>query len=274
MCQVENTSAALHIVTTTESIGAKTFTSRLSWLLPRLLFVVLIGAVTVAMGFAVFLLSGVFCLQAGCDGYVVAAAVFAFLNEAESVNAVLTAFNLIIAFWLWRLGRRYFAKRADRAVRGSDKQPTIYLRQFRADQADFARYWSIERLNNELLVEGPALFGLPVPRRLRYKRLEEIVGEEVDRTAPFIAIGNPRERLPELGAARAYRTDKDWQQTVADWMQKAATIIVVAAPSEGLQWELTQIVARGLLSKTIVPFTKSPSGHFTCWLRALQFDAA
>lgn len=52
----------------------------------------------------------------------------------------------------------------------------------------------------------------------RRSRLEEAVGIQLERLGPYVAIGMPSERLPQLGARRVYFSDEEWQSAVLRWI--------------------------------------------------------
>ncbi len=63
-----------------------------------------------------------------------------------------------------------------------------------------------------------------------------------------------RSRLPweiPLGAARDYLTGDAWQARVADLMEQALLIVVVLGRTEGLSWEIGQLVRSGLTQKLV-----------------------
>lgn len=132
------------------------------------------------------------------------------------------------------------ATRAYQNVRDWDARPPIvFLRAFRADEARVpaARHGILPRLS---LRPGQ-------PRTL-----DEIVLDTASPYGPVIAIGRPDEDLPPLGAARIYARDGDWQGTVMRLCDAAACIVICADASEGVQWELQQVVARGHAAKTVL----------------------
>jgi hypothetical protein len=195
--------------------SVKTLIRRALWIVPRsMLFCLLYFLVSFTILFVALFFLVIACR---CDPEPIINAV----RGDGSISALLFILSLTTSFAAWRLGRRYLARRADRALREISKPPTLYLRQFRSDQADFARVWSIGKLFLELAFNALPFFGFPLPRRLRYKRLEEIASEEIDPSAAFVAIGDPKERLPELGAARAYRSKDDWRKrSSTGWIKR------------------------------------------------------
>src|SRR6185295_6816763 len=59
---------------------------------------------------------------------------------------------------------------------------------------------------------------------------------------PFVAVGNPTEELPVLGAARVYATDEAWQMTVDELTARAGVVLLQAGESEGVAWEVHHVV--------------------------------
>ena len=81
---------------------------------------------------------------------------------------------------------------------------------------------------------------------------EEIVTDHLWRYGPVVAIGRPGDKLPPLGAARDYVAGETWQQKVAQLMEEAALIVVVAGRTEGLRWEIGKIAEMGRTGKLVL----------------------
>lgn len=77
------------------------------------------------------------------------------------------------------------------------------------------------------------------------RRLEQAIAAWLTTFGPLIAIGNPGEKLPQIGAARAYLSDDEWQPQVLQWMDDALFIIMMAGATPWITWELHRIVERG-----------------------------
>lgn len=60
---------------------------------------------------------------------------------------------------------------------------------------------------------------------------------------PFVAIGRPGEPLPELGAARVYVGDTEWQDRVRQLMSSAQLVVLRGGGTAGLQWEVQNVFA-------------------------------
>jgi hypothetical protein len=67
---------------------------------------------------------------------------------------------------------------------------------------------------------------------------EEALARALGGIGPFVAIGQPDEWLPKLGAYRMYRGHSEWQDTVRDLLKRASLVIVRVGYTPGLLWEL------------------------------------
>jgi len=68
---------------------------------------------------------------------------------------------------------------------------------------------------------------------------EEHIAGVLSHFGPFVAVGRPGERLPEVGAHRFYVSDSDWQDEVRKLIKSASLIVLRTGESAGLKWELT-----------------------------------
>lgn len=109
---------------------------------------------------------------------------------------------------IWRYGARHLQPGAEELLVADGRPPILYLRSFAGEKT----------VGDE---------------ELAIARAFEDVG-------PFVAIGQPGEKLPRLGAARMYLTDDSWQGRVRELMARARFVIVVAGDTPGLGWELSQ----------------------------------
>ncbi|WP_143121527.1 hypothetical protein [Saccharopolyspora antimicrobica] len=56
----------------------------------------------------------------------------------------------------------------------------------------------------------------------------------------IVAIGQPGERLPALGAERGYLPVDNWQDAVSELIRGAHAVIISAVPGSGTMWEFTE----------------------------------
>jgi hypothetical protein len=81
---------------------------------------------------------------------------------------------------------------------------------------------------------------------------ENITNLLVGGDGELVAIGRPGEPMPTLGASRSYWTDGTWKSAVQRAAARCRAVVLVAGRTKGLAWEVEQIVAMGLLGKTLV----------------------
>ncbi|MEL6317437.1 MAG: hypothetical protein AAFR16_07335, partial [Pseudomonadota bacterium] len=156
---------------------------------------------------------------------------------AEGV-AGLGVLLLPLAALILGLGRRLSQPDAGRLLEADARAPVLLLRSFKDDAATLSSRNALKRL----LYLG--LYGRV--------RLEAAIADELARLGPFIAVGQPGETLPALGAARAYFSDDEWRDAVRDWIAKARLIVVIAGTTRWVAWELEQIQAAGKLDATVL----------------------
>jgi hypothetical protein len=129
--------------------------------------------------------------------------------------------------------RRYRQNSADLQLSVDKRPPTVLLRSFRSDLAD-------DMNAGTTVIAGMAL----EPRIDRY----------FSAFGPFVAIGDPRESIARLGAARARRDGEDWRVTVREWMSVAQVIVMIAGATKSVLWELEQCIVGQHVSKLIILF--------------------
>jgi hypothetical protein len=61
---------------------------------------------------------------------------------------------------------------------------------------------------------------------------------------PLVAIGRPGDRRPPFGACRVFVDEARWREVVLDLMERSQLVILRAAVSPGLAWELEQVLRR------------------------------
>ena len=136
------------------------------------------------------------------------------------------------------------------------RPPVVLLREFGADAIQIRpRIPFLPR--PDVRVRRMSSSGVPV----EYSKvhLEQVIAGEMSRIGPMIAIGEPGEAVPKIGASRAYFSDDDWQTGIAQWIEAASVIVVLCGTSPHLGWEIDQISAGQLLSRTV--FVVPPSTH-------------
>jgi len=139
-----------------------------------------------------------------------------------------------------KLGKKHRARSADDLVTKDPRPPVIYLRSFLDDPI---------ASNEETQWQGggAGAAAVPYPGPTEEQQLANIMNQ----IGPFIAIGNPAEELPELGAARTYISGAEWKDRVLAWMLRARLVVLRAGTTEGFWWE-AETVAKNVKPERII----------------------
>ncbi|MFJ4978401.1 hypothetical protein ACIP6X_24160 [Streptomyces coeruleorubidus] len=78
------------------------------------------------------------------------------------------------------------------------------------------------------------------PFELPGQSYEEFMVWQFRSLGRVIAVGQPGERLPHIGAERGYLPVDDWKDTVSRLIQGAHAVIMIAAPTPSTAWEFTE----------------------------------
>jgi len=117
-------------------------------------------------------------------------------------------------------GRKYTLKSADELLAIEKRPPVIYLRSFKDDKKAAVPAsltgWLVFYTEEEQLVHVLNDFG------------------------PCIAIGQPGEQLPDLGASRMYLADDEWQDKVKEFLVKSNLVVLRAGTTPNFFWEVEQ----------------------------------
>lgn len=125
--------------------------------------------------------------------------------------------------------------------------PLLLLRAFKDDM-------NVVRQKNRVI---SWLFGLDK----EIVRLEELIVDLLSAEGPVVALSNPHLDEQPLGAARKEATDDTWQDDVHDYIDRAKWIVLVMGVTEHVNWEISQIIKKGMLGKLIVILPTSYSKH-------------
>lgn len=84
------------------------------------------------------------------------------------------------------------------------------------------------------------------------RRFEQQVAGMLEAFGPLIAVGKPGEELPQIGAARAYLSEAEWQPAVIRWIDEAVFITMIAGATEWIRWELGRILEMGRVQHLLI----------------------
>jgi hypothetical protein len=172
----------------------------------------------------------------------------------RSVGLIFLPAGFILAVVGASLSRtaRALAQAGTRARLQKDRRaPMLYLRSFEDDSVVLASIVSARRPFIELFsVRGADPF-------------EESLAWELATYGPVVAVARPGGSIASLGAAREFLPDSTWQSQVAERMADAAVITVAIGATDGLRWEVRQIIDAGHLPKTVFVFPPVDSTSLT-----------
>lgn len=164
-------------------------------------------------------------------------------NPAIAYGAM-GALLLLNLFGVGAVLARLADKRATRLyqnVREWDaRAPIVFLRAFDQDDA------KLPAMTRDPFVKMPAGVGAA-------KTLDEILLEHASPYGPVIAIGDPRDPTPPLGAARVFAPgdDSNWQTIVSQLVGASKTVVMCPTTSAGVRWELELLSRMGAEKRTI-----------------------
>lgn len=156
-------------------------------------------------------------------------------------------FFLFVCSLAWR----FMQTDAERLMSTDPRAPVVLFRSFADDAIQmptkrilpgFLR--SVDRGGNPQVVDYTRARSTRLKLWEFSHLLDEALADELSRYGPFISIGEPGEIAPLLGSAKTYRSGESWQATVGEWIERAGVIVLVAGRSEGVRWELREIIAR------------------------------
>ena len=185
------------------------------------------GLLMVALGVAIILVPIV----------VVVVLWYANVFRWDGTGSVMLLF-LAVALVAIKQGRQMRVSTGTRALAEDPRPPVVYLRPFDADGVQIAKAWS-----SRVRMSFWDQYGLTYEERL---------ARILRRIGPFVAVGDPTEDIPLLGAARVYAADEDWQMTVGELIDRAGVVLLQVGASEGLAWEVGHVVALGAPERVIL----------------------
>ena len=155
------------------------------------------------------------------------------------IGLIIFSYSFIVA----KISRRLLFPSAKQLLTEDERLPIIYLRSFDNDDLKI-----IGRLEGDMS-DNP--YG--------EKSFEESLADQFGLYGPLVTIGQPGEKNPALGASRAYFTNDKWRARIIDWMDKARLIVMIPGKSDGVRWELNNILNKGYISKMLLLFPPSTS---------------
>ena len=152
------------------------------------------------------------------------------INELVPCLLILTFFLSIFLMEKYRFESRKSLISAKESLKKDNRLPVLFLRAFQLDVIKAIRPlklksflpWSKDNIKTVILFD------------------ETLTGGINKRIGPFITLGNPNDKLPEIGAYRDYVKD-DWKEVIKSYCEESSLILILEGVGEGLTWELEYI---------------------------------
>ena len=144
---------------------------------------------------------------------------------------------------LWT--RRHMAASVADIRKADTRAPVLFLRSFKDDELKLA---PVARFNLWTVFEAHKT------DKGHDFTLEEAIAEALQEYGPVIALSQPGQPLPPLGAARENLSGDRWQEVIDRYLVEARWIVAIIATSPGLRWEFERIIDSGAVGKLLLVF--------------------
>jgi len=160
-------------------------------------------------------------------------------KSAADLSGCLAGLLTIVWAFIYKRGKRYQAVSAEEAREKDPRPPVIYLRSFKDDKRAGRPLGLLRVSNFRMAIHWFAAWSESY-HSFDGSSEEEVLADVVRGIGPMIAIGRPGEKLPQLGAARVYVSNEEWQQRVHEFLDKASLVVLRLGETEGFWWEIEQ----------------------------------
>ncbi|QQS47655.1 MAG: hypothetical protein IPM66_03080 [Acidobacteriota bacterium] len=184
-------------------------------------------------------------------------------SETPTIVMLAWVTLFITGGWLIHRGLKSSGISAAEAMRRDPRPPVIYLRSFDQEMK--------QNTLKEIFKDAFQGKSLPGGYSAWGPREQYDFAKTMKKFGPYIAIGRPGEKLPELGAARAYVSDENWQSEITGWIDRASIVVIEAGRTPGLAWEIGRLIQCAPAEKVllILPERKSEYALFRDWAREI-----
>jgi hypothetical protein len=146
----------------------------------------------------------------------------------------------VLVYFLYRMGSDWYKQGKHRSAPSAaslmskdPRPPVLYLRSFQDDSIA-----AQGKLHYASSGQTGGWYQLSLVAETEEEQLAQVMNE----IGPFVAIGRPGEKVPEIGAARMYANDDEWRSKVLNLIGRAKLIVLRAGDSSNVLWELESVV--------------------------------
>jgi hypothetical protein len=156
---------------------------------------------------------------------------------------------IVVAYVLVKRGRRHLVATYEASEPHVFRDLILYLRPFVSDESPLRLPVKLGWFSAPLLDKSERTREKLAMRGV--SRYEELLAYASRRVGSFVTIGDPKEHLPQLGAARIYSETPDstgsvdeeaWKIAVGRRIADARLVLLHIGISEGIRWEIEKVV--------------------------------
>ncbi len=196
-------------------------------------------------------------------------------GDAYSLFFLLGALIVLASVAIVKRGRRYFVRSYEVSEPHAFQDCILYLRPFMADESPGLFFGEMRNgLLNGLLDRRQLMWAWLALQGV--SRYEELLAYAFRRVGTFIVIGNPKEKVPLLGATRIYSripapgrgNEEAWKMEVEQDIAAAQLVLVHIGVSQSVMWEIEKVVRIAAPQRVVL--CVNPVGKWKTRLRSLK----
>lgn len=185
---------------------------------------------------------------------------FIWLSRMNNIilNTIAIALTLFGADY-FREGKQETQDTLEEKLKKDQRKPVLWLRSFDRDYIGIKwSFFSLRTITRNLFLH-PDFYNKGA--FTDYSTFEGELVNRIDKIGPVVALGRPGEKLPPLGASRAYVAHTDWKEEIKSLIIKSQKIVLILDFSKSVIWELNEIFQNGQLKNLTIVI---PDNH-TNW---------
>lgn len=182
------------------------------------------------------------------------------------LNPLFAVIPVYVGYLLLRRGKKHSVERGQSVLRNDRRAPVVYLRSFKDEELES----SVVHRFKKLASSDNTWLAATVPNNGVQE--QDALGYVFRKIGPYIALGRPGEKLPELGSSKLYASNSEWQDRIREFFNNSRLVVFRAGITDSLQWELAEIVSAVTPEKVlmILPVTEGDYRSFIQWANSIM----
>jgi hypothetical protein len=182
------------------------------------------------------------------------------------LNPLLAVVPVYVGYLLLRRGKKHSVDRGQSVLRDDRRAPVVYLRSFKDEEIES----SVLHRFKKLASPDKTWLAATVPNNGVQE--QDALGHVFRKIGPYIALGRPGEKIPELGSSKLYASNGEWQDRIREFFNNSRLVVFRAGITDSLKWELAEIVRAVTPEKVlmILPVTEGDYQSFVRWANSVM----